>query len=712
MHAELSIRDFFSSRLKLRADLIFTFQTENDKESYTVHDPLHSRYFRVGLAEYSFLTLLDGRSTVQNCYSQLSTAMPFHTLSQDDIVSLCQWAIRSDLVNNLDHPELSQETSEHNPASLMSKLNFLIFRRPLGNPDQLFGTLARYSSWLFSPLALACWCFLLTGALFRIALNWTQFYNSSKTILATENWLLLGGCWVVLKLFHESAHAIVCKRYQGSVREAGILFVLFAPLPYVDVTSSWNFASRLKRMHVAAAGLYIELLIAAIAACIWGQTSLAWLNHLCFNIVFTASITSLLFNLNPLMKFDGYYILVDLLGIPNLYTNGQLWIQHWAKRNLLGVNTRLPNWTPRVRRIIASYGIASFCWRIMVCVSLTVTAATLLEGAGVILSLIAIGFWIIQPACRCAKYIVQGKAGESPSHTRFILVSGTSLLLAFLVFRYVPWIGNFHAPAIVEFAPLHVEHAEIPGFVREIYVNSGEQVRQGQALLQLQNPELELEIKQLNIEMQQSELRIHQYEQQRQIAERQVEQEALQELQTKLSEKQKLLNQLTIHSEINGRVVTRNLASLLGTFLDQGETIITIGDDTRKELHVAVDQTELDQFVNKPDKTVMLHASSKPLLACTIKKVVPRATVTLNHPALAAAYGGSLPVKPVSSAESQSEYELLEPRFNLIATIAADQSSALQAGQRVDITCRPHNYSVGQHLYHVISNWFHQRLDQ
>tara|TARA_R110002095_G_scaffold204582_4_gene187391 strand:- start:233 stop:1054 length:822 start_codon:yes stop_codon:yes gene_type:complete len=270
----MSVCDIFSNCLKLREELIFTLQTGNGQEYYTLNDPLHSRYFRLGPAEYTFLTLLEGRSTVRESYSRMSTAMPFHSLTNDDIVGLCQWAIKMDLVRHQNERFRQPNSSARNLKSDQSKFNLIVFRFPLGKPDLFFARAERVCGWLFSQPALFGRVMILLFAIFRIGANWTRFYNSSQTILSTDNWLWLAGCWVFLKLIHESAHAIVCKRYDGTVREAGVLLILFAPLPYVDVTSCWNFPSRLARMHVAAAGLYIELLIAAIAACVWGVSLL------------------------------------------------------------------------------------------------------------------------------------------------------------------------------------------------------------------------------------------------------------------------------------------------------------------------------------------------------------------------------------------------------------------------------------------------------
>jgi len=221
MNSDLSICDFFSNCLKLREELIFTLQTGNGQEYYTLNDPLHSHYFRIGPAEYTFLTLLNGQSTVQETYSRMSTAMPFHSLTKNDIVSLCQWAIKMDLVRHQNERFRQQTSNARNSKSDKSKSNPIVFRFPLGKPDQLFSMMERYCGWLFSPLALIGWVMILLFAIFRIGANWTNFYNSSKTIFSTDNWFWLAGCWVLLKLIHESAHGIVCKRYHGTVREAG-----------------------------------------------------------------------------------------------------------------------------------------------------------------------------------------------------------------------------------------------------------------------------------------------------------------------------------------------------------------------------------------------------------------------------------------------------------------------------------------------------------
>ncbi|HBL43675.1 MAG TPA: hypothetical protein DDZ90_09815, partial [Planctomycetaceae bacterium] len=172
MNLELSICDIFSSRLKLREELIFTLQTENRQEYYILNDPLHSRYFRVGVTEYAFLKLLDGQSTVQDSYSRMSTEMPFHHLTSDDIVSLCQWALGRDLIRH-QNPHYHQASANVNSSKPnKSKFNLILFRFPLGKPDHFFTRAEQLWGWLFHPQILIGWLLLLLFASFRIGSNW------------------------------------------------------------------------------------------------------------------------------------------------------------------------------------------------------------------------------------------------------------------------------------------------------------------------------------------------------------------------------------------------------------------------------------------------------------------------------------------------------------------------------------------------------------
>jgi len=321
-----AVREFGATRLALRGDLIFTPQAAGGEAYYMVEDPLNSRFFRLGRAEYTLASLLDGRTSIHEALAHLSTVFPHHHLTEHDAAGLCRWLVEMDLAQTAESSQahrLARTADKAERRRWLARFNPLAFRLPLfGCPDRALAALASWLGWLYSPAAFAGWLALVAIGAYRIFSAGDRFAASSQGIFAPDNWVWLVACWGALKGVHELSHGLACKRYGGAVREMGVLFMLFAPLAYVDVTSSWRFRARWQRIVVAAAGMYVELAIAAIAAIVWSETDSGWLNNLCYNAVVMAGFTTLVFNANPLMKFDGYYILSDALSLPNLYTNG------------------------------------------------------------------------------------------------------------------------------------------------------------------------------------------------------------------------------------------------------------------------------------------------------------------------------------------------------------------------------------------------------
>jgi len=716
--ADHAVRNFGSTCLTLRTDLAFTPQTSGGRTHYIVEDPLNSRFFRIGRVEYTFLSLLDGRTTVHDALRKLSNLMPNHTLTETDSAELCRWLVEMELAQTPESSQasrLARQATDVEKRQSLARWNPLVFRVSLFQPDRLLSSLNKAVGWLYSLPVFFFWLALVAVGAFKIFADWDRFAASSYGIFAPDNWLWIGACWIVLKILHEASHGIVCKRYGGDVRETGVLFILFAPLAYVDVTSSWRFRSRWQRMHVAAAGMYIELAIAAVAALVWSSTEAGWLSNLCFNTVVMASVTTIVFNANPLMKFDGYYVLSDAVGIPNLYVLGQQYVRYLGRKCLLGMFARLPNWPDSKGGLTRIYGVMSFFWRILVCVSLTVTAATLFHGAGVVLACLGVVLWVGLPASRFARLFFNWKAAEQPRRLRFLLTTAALATLLITVFGFVPWPGASEAPAIVEYSPHTVVRAASSGFVRAIHVQSGQQVEEGQLLVTLENRELSHELTALELEIRQSEIRGRQHEQQGELAAQQAEAKKRESLQKQLAEKRQQVDGLKVHAPRAGKVVRRDLDTLAGTYLELGDEIVSIGDERQKDLRVSVGQNDLDTISKRTGKSLRVNLPQQPLWESRLDKVNPRATLAPTHPAMAAANGGPLPVKNVASKESdgsESSLELFTPRFGAVVSLNETASAQLRAGQTGYVSHRPCDESIGEHLYHAFSGWLRERLKQ
>src|SRR6185295_5159685 len=191
--------------------------------------------------------------------------------------------------------------------------------------------------------------------------------DQSQGILAPDNLLLLYLGTAFIKTVHEFGHAFFCRRYGGEVHTMGIMFMIFTPMPYVDASSSWGFRRRYQRMLVGAGGMIFELFVAAIAVFVWRQTAPGIIHSVAYNMIFVASVSTLIFNLNPLMRFDGYYLLSDLLEVPNLNQRSMRQLRYWTEKYLLGVAKAEPiAQTHKEATWLTIFGVAATIYRVIV----------------------------------------------------------------------------------------------------------------------------------------------------------------------------------------------------------------------------------------------------------------------------------------------------------------------------------------------------------
>jgi putative peptide zinc metalloprotease protein len=324
----------------------------------------------------------------------------------------------------------------------------------------------------------------------RLMLNWDQLQLASGSVFAPDNWLWLMAAWMLLKVVHETAHGLVCQRYGGSVRETGVILAFFAPLAYVDVSSCWRFSSRWQRIHVAAAGMSVELLLASAAVLGFGVVDSDVGAHLLYNVIVMASVSTLLFNANPLMRFDGYYIMSDLLEIPNLYTRASEAVGQLLQRILLGQHSSAPTISGKQIAVLRCYGIAAVCWRLLICSTMLIAASVMFHGAGVALAVAGMIAWFGMPVWKTLKQVRQvGQAAPLRlMRAGVITLAFCGLVAGFLFGLPVPF--STTAPGIVSLPEGCRVHSDVSGFIQTLQVVDGQQVVAGELLLTLRNEEI------------------------------------------------------------------------------------------------------------------------------------------------------------------------------------------------------------------------------
>lgn len=712
-----AVREFSRLTLNLRAELTFTPQTAGSDVFYVVEDPVNSKFHRIGVAEYTFISLLDGKTSVADAMRLAANASSDSALTEQQAATICKWLVDSRLAYTEESAQPTPQADEDEPQTgrTWQRFNPVSARIPLVCPERIFDRVAVWFGWTHAPMAFVGWFAVVGYAIYVAASQWDRFAAASQGILAPGNWLAGIMCYLALKCLHEISHGVSCRRYGGSIREAGVLLILLMPIPYVDATSSWRFTSKWQRLHVAAAGMYIELCVAAVAVVVWDCTQPGLINQACYNLAIAGSVLTLLFNANPLMRFDGYYILSDLVEIPNLYSSGQEYWKRWAKRWLLGIEEAKPYWSKSRTWIIPLFGLAALFWRVFICASLAIGASVLFQGAGIVLSCLALCMWLGIPTVRLARYLTGGDHGRRPQLLRFssAMFAGVAVL-TFVLFA-LPWPGRISAPGVVEYRPTAVIRTASPGFLREILVSSGQSTRRGEIVAILENPALDFELADLEIAIKQSEIRCRAYRNSQKMTEYQAEYEQQIALVKRRQEKQAQVDNLTIRATANGQVISRGLESLVGKYFDVGAEILRIGDETRKQLTVSISQDDVEAFRTYHGRIVSFRMASAGWFHGPLAQLEPQADVALPHAALAASAGGPLAVRAAAQRNSQQrggqEYDLVNPRFAGEIELGRDASLLLYAGQRATARIRPFDRTVGSHLYQTIVRWIRNSVE-
>ena len=371
------------ARFALRGDLIVTPHDAGDASHYVVEDPLRQKFFRVGWREYAVLARLDGSQPIGAILSQSSSRND--GLSAEETWAVCQWAVQARLVVAADtdrrtggvNPLVARELpgalqppfANQSPPRAKSSwwptpFSLLYVQIPICNPDKFLTALLPKVRWLFSAPSVLVWLVTVTAAVIEAARHTGDLAAIAPQILHPDNWLPMFVAWTGLKILHEFGHALACKRFGGHVYRAGVALIMFAPVAFVDVTESWRFRSRWQRIVTAAAGIYVECFVAALAVFVWTHTTNPQLQSFALDICLIASLHTLLANANPLMRFDGYYILSDLTGIPNLYSSAQQELCGAIRRHVFGHAAGVATTTGWRRRFVAAYAWGALAWRI------------------------------------------------------------------------------------------------------------------------------------------------------------------------------------------------------------------------------------------------------------------------------------------------------------------------------------------------------------
>jgi Membrane-fusion protein len=480
----------------MRPDLAVQRQTWQGREYWLIKDPLTLKYFRFEDEEFSLLEMLDGRASIEEICERFEERFSPQRIRPAELQQLLANFHRSNLViadaAGQGDQLLARRQEQQRKAILSTLGNFLAIRFKGIDPDWFLTWLNGRCGWIFTIPAAVCSAGLILSAVALLAAEFDVLRSrlpEFQAFFAAQNWLLLALALAVTKVLHEIGHGLACKRFGGECHETGLMLLVGTPCLYCNVTDAWMIPSKWRRAVVGAAGIYVELNLAAIATFVWWFSQPGLVNHLCLNVMFVSSVSTLLFNGNPLLRYDGYYILSDLLEIPNLRQKSAAVVQRTLGQWLLGITPRRDPFLP-VRRqwAFALYAVASsvygwlvslsifwFLYRVLQPYGLAVIGQML--GAAMIVSLFVV------PGVRLAYFLFQPARADSMNKMR--AATGLGIVAAIVVgVLAVPL--PYYVTCSVELAPRGATsvYVDVPGQIRAVHVRSGP-VQPGQPIVEL-----------------------------------------------------------------------------------------------------------------------------------------------------------------------------------------------------------------------------------
>jgi len=646
-------------RPRLRDHARVSRQRFRGKAWYIVHDPLTNRSHRFSPTAWWLASQLDGKCPVDAAWQRAIQALGDEAPSQDEVIHLLSQLHGADLLISEASPE-SDELLERRGRQSRSKwisglLNPMSVRIPFWDPDAFLTRTMPWAAPMFSRVGLVVWLLIAVPALLLAAQHASELSaNLSDRLLSAGNLFGLALVFPVVKALHELGHAYAVKAHGGEVHEAGIMLLVFAPAPYVDASASSAFRSKWYRAFVASAGMMTELLLAALALVLWLAVEPGLTRTIAFNVMVIAGISTLVFNGNPLLRYDGYYILCDLIEIPNLAQRANQYYGWLVRRYAFADRDAPPPHASRnENRWFLFYAPAAFVYRAFVSLSIALFIANEYFFVGVLLALWSVAGLIVMPAFKSLRFLLWSPA-LARQRPRALVVSLCVLagLLAFALFVPVP--SSSLAQGVL-WVPEGAEvHAAGTGFVQSAPVQTMAAVSPRQRLLKLDDPVLVAKYLEQQAKVAEFEVQLA-LDQADNRARAFQSREALARETAVLADLEQRVSELATLAQSEGRFIRSQSEELSGRFVKRGELLGYVLGTAPRTVRVVVPQDEIGMVRGRLKAVeVKLADRLQERFPGRIVRAIPQGNERLPSKALTVEGGGDFVLDPRDPAGLQT----------------------------------------------------------
>lgn len=618
---------------------------------YVLRDESNGRYLRFNSVAYELIGRLDGQLKVKDILHRVNGEYEEQRLTQEEVLILLTQlsaidALRGDLPSDA-KAFFKRFQHERRLRLQRALMNPLSIRFPLLDPDRLLNRLLPWVRPFFSKAGAAFWLLVVVFAGLLALTNFQAIGLAlDPEIVSPSNLILMLVAFWGIKTIHEFAHAFAVKVWGGEVHEMGITLLVLAPVPYVDASAAWSFRDRHKRVLVSAMGILVELFLAALALIVWLSVEPGLVKDMAFNAMLIGGVSTLLFNANPLLKFDGYHVLQDLIEIPNLSSRASRYYLFLVQRYLFGLEqTRSPATAAGEPAWFLVYGVAAFFYRMTILVVIVLFLAEHYLFVGVALGSWAVVMQILMPLYRVIRFLLAGPA-LAGRRVRAALLSALFFGALSTTLIFSPVALTTHAEGIVWVSEQARLYAGTDGFVSELLVQPGDSLNVGTPILRMRAPKLETRIKVLQAHHRELEMRAAAERLSNRVSSEIIRDEIL-TVETELAQAREQADKLLVMSRSGGVFVLPDAHRINGRYFRQGELIGYVIRPGGMMIRTVIPQADIGLVRSKVERVeVRLAERLDETLVSSVLRENPAGTTALPSRALGAAGGGEIAVKP------------------------------------------------------------------
>lgn len=639
-------------RPKLRADVRVSRHRYHGSGWYVLEDPLTGKSHRLTASAYAFVQGLDGELTVDELWQAVAARLDEDAPTQDEVIELLSQLHGNELLQAGTVPDIAELADRQRKYTRalhrQNLLNPVSLRVPLADPDRLLAAIEPLVRPLIGVGGFVLWLALLVPAAILAAQHWSALTeNLSDSVLSRDNLIVLFLVYPVVKLAHELGHGLVAKCYGAAVHEVGLMFLVFVPVPYVDASGASAFESKWQRAFVGAAGIIVETSLAALALYAWLLLEPGLARAICFNVMLIGGVSTVLVNANPLIRFDGYYILIDLIEMPNLAARANKFFGRMVETKLFG--GEVPDPAPitlRERIVFSLYAPLSYVYRLWLTLSIAAFVAQSYFAAGVAAALYMIWQSFVYPLFKALRHVLRAPSLRRVRMRAVGMIAGAVATVAALA-MLVPLPAWSTVEGIAWLPDTAQVRAGTGGEFVRLAVSVGAPVAAGQHLADLRDPEIDMRIAALDAKVRGLVLKLVANTVSDKVLAETTRIE-LEQARKELEREQFRRGRMTVTSPGAGRFEpARPTTDLAGRYFKEGELVGYVLPRTVDLVRVAVQQDIVDQVRHRlvAVELVPLDAARHPVASRLVREV-PAGQLELPGAQLSTAAGGAIATDP------------------------------------------------------------------